>query len=61
LTHYTGTLRRGTDRDTIVGEIRDTCGWAIQLTGTRQADGTYAIVGVLGELPAALAKAGDAQ
>lgn len=51
---YTGHLKRGTEPNTVVGQICDSFGWIISLTGERQADGTYALTGTLGPVPEAL-------
>lgn len=45
---YSGTLRRGEHRDTIVGELVDSWGWRIELRGIRRSDGSYALTGKLG-------------
>ena len=51
---YTGELRKGSEPNTITGRLVDGWGWEIQLTGTRQADGSYKLDGILGETPPAL-------
>jgi hypothetical protein len=52
---YTGELRRGTEPNTVVGEIRDQFGWVIHITGTLDpATRAYALTGTLGATPAAL-------
>jgi hypothetical protein len=44
---WSGTLRRGEQPNTVVGEIADSIGsYSIAITGTRTADGSYALVGV---------------
>lgn len=45
LTVYRGTLRRGEQDGTIVGELVDQLGWRIELFGTRAADGSYTLSG----------------
>ena len=51
---WTGTLRRGAEANTVEGVLRDSWGWAVTLTGTRQDDGSYVLTGTLGEPPASL-------
>lgn len=55
---WTGTLRRGTEPDTIVGILTDTFGFTIAITGTRTAEG-YTLVGVPGSTPEAYSLPGD--
>lgn len=52
--HYTGRLTRAAD-GTITGELRDSFGWPIALTATRDPNGSgYILTGTLGEPPANL-------
>jgi hypothetical protein len=52
---YTGTLSKGTEPNTVVGEIRDQFGWVIELRGTLDpATREYRLEGRLGPTPAAL-------
>ena len=52
---WTGHLRRGDRRDTIVGELVDTFGWRLRLEGVRDPEGGYRLVAYLdGAVPAAL-------
>lgn len=46
--HYTGTLRRGEEAGTVVGELIDTFGWRIHITGNRLEDGSYVLRAVVG-------------
>ncbi len=57
---WSGTLRRGTEPNTIVGEIADSIGsYSIAITGTRGPDGSYALVGVPAPCPDWLALPGE--
>jgi hypothetical protein len=52
---YTGELRRGTEPNTVVGEIRDQFGWPIILTGVLDtATREYRLEGRLGPTPPSL-------
>jgi hypothetical protein len=52
---YTGELTKGTEPNTVVGEIRDQFGWPIILTGVLDpATRAYVLTGTLGPTPAAL-------
>ena len=51
---YRGSIKKGTEPNTIVGAITDAWGWSVFLKGTRQDDGSYLIEGTLGEVPDAL-------
>lgn len=52
---WTGTIRRGDRRDTIVGELVDTFGWRLRLEGVRDPSGGYRLVAYLdGAVPAPL-------
>jgi hypothetical protein len=52
---YTGELRRGTEPNTVVGEIRDQFGWPIILTGVLDpATRAYVLTGTLGPTPPSL-------
>jgi hypothetical protein len=48
---WNGTLTRGVEAGTVIGEIRDEFGFTIVLTGTKAATG-YAITGTPGPIPA---------
>jgi len=47
---WQGTIRRDPSTGGIVGELRDTLGFCITLTGER-CEGGYALVGVPGDVP----------
>lgn len=52
---YTGTLRKGEEPGTVVGELVDTWGWRLTLFGTLDRDtGTYTLTGTLGDTPPSL-------
>lgn len=51
---WTGTLSKGTEPNTVTGQLTDAWGWSVTLHGERQADGSYRLVGTLGEAPACL-------
>ena len=52
---WRGWLKRGTEPETVIGELTDHWGWTITLVGKRDAAaGGYALEGRLGEVPAAL-------
>lgn len=46
---YTGSLRRGDQPGTVVGELLDIFGWKIHILGTRQDDGSYLLVATVGD------------
>lgn len=50
-----GELRRGDNRNEIVGELVDAWGWRVRLHGVRQEGGRYALTGTLdGQVPKGL-------
>ena len=51
---WRGELRKGDAPGTIVGRMSDKWGWCVAIHGERQADGSYALTGTLGEPPACL-------
>lgn len=51
---WTGTVDKGSDPNTVVVVVRDGWGWTATLRGTLKPGGGYALVGTLGEPPAAL-------
>jgi hypothetical protein len=52
---WKGWLRKGDTAGTVTGELVDSWGWRVALTGTFVAtSGSYALTGVLGEPPSSL-------
>ena len=51
---YTGHVRKGAERGTIVGELLDEWGWMISFVGTLGDGGVYSVKGVAGEIPEGL-------
>jgi hypothetical protein len=51
---WTGTLQKGTEPGTVVGELRDRFGWVVTIRGVLQHGGEYRLEGVLGDPPPAL-------
>ena len=47
-TVWTGELHKGSEPNTIEGELIDAWGWRVELRGVRQAGGRYALTGTLG-------------
>jgi len=52
---WKGWLQRGDAPGTVVGELRDSWGWVVSITGTLDREnGGYTLEGRLGDPPAAL-------
>ena len=51
---WRGELRKGREPGTVEGWLEDPWHWRVAITGTRQADGSYILEGVLSEPPPAL-------
>lgn len=52
---WTGWLKRGEQAGTVVGELKDTWGWPIEIKGTLDKEnGGYVLTGTTGTVPDAL-------
>jgi len=51
---WKGWLKRGETPDTVTGQLTDSWGWVVTLTGTRSPEGGYVLEGRLGPAPEAL-------
>jgi len=51
---WTGWLKRGETPDTVTGQLTDSWGWVVTLTGARDPEGGYRLEGRLGPAPEAL-------